>query len=51
MDFEKMWGKALKHTEIIRSRVQTLSTIGDTHVPYVLLSESSINICDTVVPK
>lgn len=51
MDFEKMWGKALRHTEIIRSRVQTLSTVGDTHVPYVLLSESSINMGDTVVRK
>jgi len=51
MDFEKMWGKALKYTEIIRSRVRSLSMAGDTHVPYVLLSESSINLGDTVVRK
>ena len=51
MDFEQMWAKALKHTEIIRSRVQSLSMSGDTHVPYLLLSESSINIGDTVVRK
>lgn len=51
MDFEKMWTKALKHTEIIRSRVQALSTLGDTQVPYVLLSESSINMGDTIVRK
>jgi len=51
MDFEKLWSKALKHTEIIRSRVQGLSMIGDTHVPYFLLSESSINVGDTVVRK
>ncbi|MBN1869001.1 MAG: hypothetical protein JW847_00270 [Candidatus Omnitrophica bacterium] len=51
MDFEKLWGKALKATEIIRSRVQALSVMGDTHVPYVLLSESSINLGDTVVRK
>src|SRR3989338_6094558 len=40
MEFEKMWAKALKHTEIIRARVQALSMSGDTHVPYLLLSES-----------
>ncbi len=51
MDFEEMWGRALKHTEIIRSRVKSLSMTGDTHVPYVLLSESSINVGDTVVRK
>lgn len=51
MNFEEMWGKALKHTEIIRSRVQALSMMDDTRVPYVLLSESSINLGDTVVRK
>ena len=51
MNFEKMWGKALKHTEIVRARIQALSMLGDTHVPYVLLSESSINVGDTVVRK
>ena len=51
MGIEKMWAKALKDTEIIRGRVQSLSVIGDTHVPYLLLSESSINVGDTVVRK
>jgi len=51
MDFEKMWTKALKHTEIIRTRVQALSMSGDTKVPYLMLSESSINVGDTVVRK
>ena len=51
MDFNKIWTKALSQTEIIRSRVQALMTMGDTHVPYVLLSESSINVGDTVVRK
>ena len=49
MDFEKYWNKALKHTEIIRARIKALQTVGDTSVPYVLLSESSINVGDTVV--
>jgi hypothetical protein len=51
MDFEDMWGRALKSTEIIRARVKSLSTMGDTHVPYVLLSESVVNMGDTVVRK
>jgi hypothetical protein len=50
-NFEELWGKALRNTEIIRSRVKALSMMGDTHVPYVLLSESSINLGDTVVRK
>ena len=46
-----MWRRALKDTEIIRARVKSLSMMGDTRVPYVLLSESSINLGDTVVRK
>ena len=51
MDFNSAWQKALKNTEIIRSRVRALMTTTDTHVPYILLSESSINEGDTVVRK
>jgi len=51
MDIEKSWNKALKHTEIIRSRVQALMVTARTHVPYILLCESSINMGDTVVRK
>ncbi len=49
MDIYEAWHKALQHTEIIRTRVQSLLTFQDTHVPYILLSESSINHGDTVV--
>ena len=49
MDIEKNWNKAMKNTEIIRSRIKALEIYGDTHVPYVLLSESAINLGDTVV--
>ena len=49
MNFEDLWNKALKETEIIRSRVQGLMTFSQTKVPYILLSESSINVGDTVV--
>ena len=51
MDIEEFWEKALRNTEIIRSRVQALMTSADTHVPYILLSESSLNQGDTVVRK
>ncbi len=51
MDLEKFWNKALKKTEIIRARVKALQTSQETHVPYVLLSESSINLGDTVVRR
>ena len=51
MDFNEAWGRALKETDIIRSRVSALNTFSDTHVPYVLLSPSSINEGDTVVRK
>ncbi|MCA9401169.1 MAG: hypothetical protein KC713_06055 [Candidatus Omnitrophica bacterium] len=51
MDFEKYWNKALKQTEIIRSRIQSLGTVQDTYVPYIFLAESSINQGDTVVRK
>jgi len=43
------WNKALKNTEIVRPRVQSLATFGDTPLPYILLSESAINLGDTVV--
>ncbi len=49
MDIEENWTKALRETEIIRSRVQALMTLSVTHVPYILLSESSVNMGDTVV--
>ena len=51
MDIQNNWEKALKNTEIIRSRVQDLMTFADTKVPYIFLSESSVNIGDTVVRK
>ena len=51
MDIHEAWSKALKNTEIIRPRVQSLLTFKDTHVPYILLSESSVNLGDTVVRR
>jgi len=49
MDSTSAWEKALRETEIIRSRVIGLQTFSETHVPYILLSPSTINEGDTVV--
>src|SRR5208283_3741479 len=49
MDSTSAWERALRETNIIRSRVTGLQTFSETHVPYILLSPSSINVGDTVV--
>ena len=49
MDIHSAWEKALRETNIIRSRVMSLQTFSETHVPYILLSPSTINLGDTVV--
>lgn len=51
MDIYEAWTRALKNTEIIRPRMQSLLTFKDTQVPYIFLSESSINLGDTVVRR
>jgi len=49
MDFHSAWEKALRETNIVRSRVIGLQTFSETQVPYILLSPSTINQGDTVV--
>ncbi len=49
MDIDALWSKALKHTEVVRSRIEELSTFETTPLPYVFLAESSLNAGDTVV--
>jgi len=51
MNIEETWEKALKHTEIIRPRVKPLDTFKTTHLPYIFLAESSVNLGDCVVRK
>lgn len=51
MDIQESWEKALKNTEIIRSRVKALLTFTTTDLPYILLSKSAVNLGDTVVRK
>ena len=49
MNIQDAWTKALKSTEIIRSRIVGLHTFEQTSVPYILLSASLVNMGDTVV--
>ena len=49
MDLEDKWEEALKRTEIVRFRVEHLSTFQTTEIPYIFLSESTVNLGDTVV--
>ena len=51
MDIQDIWEKALRNTEIIRPRVQPLLTFSTTNLPYIFLSESLVNIGDTVVRR
>lgn len=41
MDIHEAWEKALRSTEIMRLRIQSLSSSTTTHVPYIFLSESA----------
>ena len=51
MDIEALWDKALKNTEILRSRVHELETFRATTLPYVFLAESGLNHGDTIVRR
>ncbi len=49
MEIQELWDKARKRTEILRMRLQDLSTFETTLMPYIFLAESSLNQGDTVV--
>jgi len=51
MDIQELWDKARKRTEILRMRMQDLSSVDTTTVPYVFLAESALNQGDTVVRR
>lgn len=51
MNFQEGWEKALRETEIIRSRVKPLATFEATRLPYIFLAESQLNVGDTIVRK
>ncbi len=49
MDLQEIWAKALKNTEIVRQRMQPLSSTADTQLPYIFLAPSEVNSGDTIV--
>ena len=51
MNLQDLWDKAVRKTEIVRPRVLPLETRNVTHLPYVFLSESSVNAGDTAVRR
>ena len=51
MNIQEVWEKAVKTTQVIRARVQSLETFTPTRLPYVFLSESLIHPGDTVVRR
>jgi len=51
MDLHEAWEKALRSTEILRLRIQPLSTSATTQVPYFFLSESIQDHAQTLVRK
>jgi len=51
MDLQEAWDEAIKETEIIRGRSQVLSTTKTEELSYIFLSESEVNIGDTLVRK
>ena len=51
MELHELWDLARKRTEILRLRLQDLSTFEATAVPYIFLGESSVNAGDTVVRR
>lgn len=51
MDIHESWEKALKHTEIVRPRVQPLQTFETTEIPYIFLAASSADQGSTMVRK
>ncbi len=51
MDIKSQWDEALKHTEVIRARLEDLPTHETAALPYVFLAESSVNQGDTVVRR
>ncbi len=49
MDMPEQWERAMRGTEIIRSRVLPLSATHATRLPYRFLAESSLHVGDTIV--
>lgn len=51
MSMQDIWDKAVRKTEIVRPRVTPLESRSVTRLPYICLSESSVNSGDTAVRR
>ncbi len=51
MDIQEIWEKALRNTEIIRPRIKDLDAFSVTHLPYIFLSNATLNSGNTLVRK
>lgn len=51
MDLQEAWEKATKETEIIRGRRHPLSPYRTEELSYIFLSESEVNLGDTLIRK
>lgn len=51
MDIDEVWNRALRETEILRSRISGLANLEATRLNYLFLAESMVNIGDTVVRR
>ena len=51
MNWQERWERAVKKTEIVRPRILPLQTYESTRLPYICLSESSVNAGDTAVRR
>ncbi|MDI6786221.1 MAG: hypothetical protein QMD92_05870 [bacterium] len=51
MSLEESWERAVRETEVVRYRISSLQIFKTTEIPYIMLSESQVNVGDTVVRK
>ena len=49
MSIEELWNQAMRETEIVQMPIKRLMTFDSTQFSYVLLSESKVNIGDSIV--
>jgi hypothetical protein len=49
MNLEEKWNKALKETQILKSRIRTLYSDKTTELPYIFLAESQTDIENTIL--
>ena len=51
MNLDELWQKAVRNTQVVKTRLSRLSAFSKTSIPYIFLAESEVNIGNTVVRK